>query len=108
MDTSNILSIVFGMFEMVTLLFCLIKMGADPWASVIPIYNVWTLCEYTWGRGIMLLTWLIPYVGIIFMLATYWKLFKGFGKSNIFCIFGIIFQPIAIAICAFDNSTYCG
>lgn len=83
------------------------KMGEPGWASLIPFYCNWVLCKHTWdGKGAMMFTWLIPFVGSIFMIITWFKLFKGFGKSALFAIFGLFFTPIALAICAFGNAEY--
>lgn len=93
-------------FSIVCLWKCFKKMGEEGWKSIIPFYNTWTLCELTWGTGAMMFTWLIPFVGSIFAIATYWKMYSGFGKGFLFNIFGIFFQPITTAICAFDKSVY--
>ena len=102
----SLISLAVAISSIVCMWKCFTKMGAEGWASLIPFYNTWTLCKHTWGKGAMMFTWIIPLAGPFFMLATYWKMFKGFGKGRLFCVFGLLFSPIAMAICAFDSSTY--
>ncbi len=108
MSTQQIIEIVLNVANAICLIFCFTKMGIDPWAAIIPIYGPWMLYERVWGAGWVALLTLIPVVGLILSMVTYWKMFAGFGKGVLFRIFGIIFQPIAIAICAFDGSSYYG
>lgn len=82
------------------------KMGEEGWVALIPIYNVYVFCKHAWGNGWMMLTWLIPFVGGIMAMATWFKLFQKFGKSTLFCIFGMFLTPIMLAICAFDKSEF--
>lgn len=82
------------------------KMGEEGWISLIPIYNVWVICKHAWGNGWMMFTYLIPLVGGIMSMVTYFKLFQKFGKSTLFCVFGMFFTPVMMAICAFDSSEF--
>jgi hypothetical protein len=111
--TSQTFEIVINVVNAICLLFCFSKMGISPWAAIIPIYGTWCLYDRVWGSGwYMLLAIAAAFVfpPIVFLIngITYWKMFSGFGKGTLFCLFGLIFQPVAIAICAFDGSTYCG
>ena len=120
---SPIFDIVISVINAIFLLFCYSKMGIDPWAAIIPIYGPWCLYDCVLGYGWLSLlsiisilvafsgspiAFIIAIVAAVLEIVVYWKMFKGFGKSTLFCIFGVIFTPIAIAICAFDKSTYCG
>lgn len=120
---SQTIDIIIDVVNALCLLFCFTKMGIDSWAAIIPIYGPWCLYERIWGYGWLSLlsliaivmafvsptiAWIVLAVAAVLDIATYWRMFKWFGKSTLFCIFGIIFQPIAIAICAFDSSTYFG
>ena len=83
-------------------------MGEPGWAAVIPLYNTWVLCKHAWGHGAMMFTWLIPVAGGVLIMATFFKLFEKFGKSTLFNVLGMFFTPIALAICAFDDSEFAG
>ena len=106
---------VMGLVAFAFLIFAIIcmwkiytKMGEPGWVSLIPFYNNWVLCKHTWGgKGWMMFTWLIPVVGTFLMLATMFKMYKGFGKSGAFAIIvGMLLSPIALIICAFGNADY--
>ena len=101
------------------------KLGEPGWTSIVPFYNTYLLCKHTWGNGWLMLvlylpsfiagfvdaaalTILISFMVSIFNYMTTWKLYKGFGKSTLFCVLGLFFTPITHAICAFDNSEYYG
>ena len=101
-----IIGIAISVFSLICMWKCFVKMGEPGWTALIPFYNTWHLCQHTWGNGLIMLTWLIPVMGQFMTMFTYWKLFKGFGKTTIFCICGLLFTPIMLAICAFDDSTF--
>lgn len=101
------------------------KLGEPGWACLIPFYNVYVLCKHTWGNGWVALLFYLPSIIAVFLgfeivaflasgivclisLLTLWRLFKGFGKSDLFCILGLFFPTIAYIICALDNSKYFG
>ena len=101
------------------------KLGEPGFTSIIPFYNTYLLCKHTWGNGWVMLAMYLPtfitglfdmvvlaaiasaFVSIINYM-TIWKLYRGFGKSTLFCVLGLFFTPITHAICAFDNSEYYG
>ena len=112
--TSQTFEIIINVANALCLLFCFSKMGIDTWAAIIPVYCQWCLYDRVWGSGWIFLILLLvsvffaPILLFIGNAITFFRMFKGFGKSTLFCIFGMIFQPIGIAICAFDGSSYCG
>ena len=102
-----VIAMAVAIFVAVCMWKCFVKMGEPGWASLIPFYSMWVLCKRTWGNGWMMLTYFIPYAGSVISLITYYKMFKGFGKSTALSVLGTIFFPmILMAICAFDNSYY--
>jgi hypothetical protein len=120
---SQTIEIAISVANAICLIFCFTKMGIDAWAAIIPIYGPWCLYERIWGCGWLsivpliavlmafvspTIAWVILMATTILDIATYWRMFRCFGKGTLFCIFGVIFQPIAIAICAFDDSAYFG
>lgn len=98
--------LAFCVFNAIVMWRCFKKINEPGWKSLIPFYNTWVLCKHTWGHGVMMLTWLVPYIGSVMQIITYWKLYKGFGKGDLFCILGIFFPFITTPICAFDRSVY--
>ena len=111
--TSQVFEIIINVVNAICLVFCFSKMGLNPWAPLIPIYGTWVLYDRVWGTGwVLILTIAAAFFSPILVFAingiTFFRMFRGFGKGIIFSILGAIFQPIAIAICAFDKSTYCG
>lgn len=111
----NSVMFLFGLVALAACIFTLIgtwicyqKMDEPGWASIVPFYCNWVLCKHTWGHGAMMFAWFIPYVGTILMYITYFKWFKGFGKSTLFSLFGLLFLPIAVAICAFGDAEFEG
>jgi hypothetical protein len=58
--------------------------------------------------AIAYVAYVVLMAALVLDVATYWRMFRGFGKGTLFCVLGVIFQPMAIAICAFDGSDYCG
>ena len=117
---SQILEIGISVFNAICLLFCFTKMGITPWSAIIPIYGSYCLWDRVFGNGLIctiigygsiFLIFVSPIFALvlpILTIATYWKLFAGFGKGVVFRIFGLVFTGIALAICAFDDSNYCG
>lgn len=115
MDSLNyqVIEIIVNVINAICLVFCFSKMGLSPWAPIIPIYGTWCLYDRVWGTGwVLILTIVAAFISpiLVFIIdsVTFFRMFKGFGKGTLFCLFGAIFQPIGIAICAFDKSTYCG
>ena len=84
------------------------KAGKPGWASLIPIYNIYVMCEIVWPKGPILpcILLFVPIVNIIYLLMFIFRLAKAFGKDVLFG-FGLLFlSPIFILILAFGNSTY--
>ena len=85
------------------------KADKPAWASLVPIYNVWVMCEVVWPEGPLLpflLLFFVPIVNIVYAIMLVFRLAKAFGKNVLFG-FGLLFlSPIFILILAFGNSTY--
>lgn len=84
------------------------KAGLDGWAAIIPFYNMYTLCKMTWGNGWLFLLFIVPLGGVIFMIATYIRVAKVFGKSGGFAVGIILLAPIFWMILGLGNSQYLG
>ena len=85
------------------------KADKPGWASLVPIYNVWVICEIVWPEKPLipfLLLFFVPIVNVLYLIMLIFRLAKAFGKSVLFG-FGLLFlYPIFILILAFGNSTY--
>lgn len=84
------------------------KAGLNGWAAIIPFYNIYTLCKMAWGNGWLFFLFLIPLGGIVFMIATYIRVAKVFGKSGGFAVGLIFLAPIFWMILGLGNGEYLG
>lgn len=127
-DDSALVATLFGIFGVVFLvalavgIFMLVvtwklykKAGKPGWAAIVPFYNQYVLAEITWGNGWFFLIFfasIIPIVGsiavLIFMVMTYIKLAKAFGKDGGFALGLIFLNPVFLAILALGKSEYVG
>ncbi len=83
-----------------------VKAGKPGWASIVPIYNVYTLIKISGHSGWWLIFMLIPIVNIIAGIIIWIDVAKKFGKGVGFGI-GLIFLNFIFAgILAFGSSTY--
>lgn len=84
------------------------KANHGGWKSIIPIYNVYTLCKIADGNGWKFLLLIIPIVNIIYYIILMHRLARAFGKGVLFTI-GLIFLPnIFTLILGFGKSEYIG
>jgi len=78
------------------------------WAALIPIYNNYVYFKMIWGNGWYFLLLLIPFVNVIIVIITLFKLAKAFGKNFWFAL-GLFFLGIVfMSILAFGESRYVG
>ena len=84
------------------------KAGLNGWAAIIPFYNMYTMCKMTWGSGWYFLLFMIPFGGMIFMIVTYVKVAKVFGKSGGFAVGLIFLSPIFFMILGCGDAQYQG
>ena len=85
------------------------KADKPAWASFVPIYNVWVMCEIVWPKGPLLpflLLFFVPIVNIVYGIMLVFRLAKAFGKNVLFGFGLLLLPPIFIIILAFGNSTY--
>lgn len=74
------------------------KSGQPPWASLIPIYNIFILCKVAGRPGWWVILFIIPIVSIVIAVILSIDVAKSFGKGIGFAIglllLGIIFYPV--------------
>ena len=107
--------LILGMLQIIGLWRIFEKAGKPGWYSIIPILNVYTLYEITWGNGWMFLLNLliiIPIIGSIIVLVvsimTCSKLSHAFGEGTGFTLGLIFLEPIFIILLGFSNREYSG
>ena len=61
------------------------KAGQPGWAAIVPFYNAYVLTKITWGNGWLFLLGFLPLGNIIFLIFTWIKLAKAFGKGGGIC-----------------------
>lgn len=108
MGFSMIFCLIVSIVAIVSLWKVFAKAGKPGWAAIVPIYNLYTLFDVVYGKGIKFLWLLVPVANMVFMIVVYYKLVKAFGKSGGFGV-GLIFLPIVfLPILAFSDSAYAG
>lgn len=108
MTVYMILCLAISIFAIVCMWKIFAKANHPGWASIIPLYNMYTLFDIAWGNGLLFLLLCIPFVNFVVGIIVYVKLAAAFGKSGGFAV-GLIFLPIIfLPILAFGNSIYQG
>lgn len=80
------------------------KAGKPGWASIIPIYNIYVICQIAEKKWWNILLLLIPIANIYAMIVLYNGLAKKFGKSEWFVVGMILLPIIFFPILAFSGS----
>lgn len=108
-----VIILLVSIFSIIVMWKIFTKANKAGWIALVPVYNVYTLFEITWGNGVyFLLMFLgfIPIVGpianIVVYIITLNKLSKAFSKTTGFTIGLVFLNLIFLAILAFDNSEY--
>ena len=84
-----------------------VKAGKPGWASIVPVYNTWVLCEIAFNNNIMWFIFLfIPFLNFVSMIAIMIGISKSFGKGTGFAILTIFFYVITFPILAFGKAQY--
>lgn len=83
------------------------KAGKPGWASIIPIYNIYTLLQIVQKPVWWLILFFIPVVNVITAIIVMLNLGKAFGKSTGWSvIFLVIFSSLGMLMLGFGSSTY--
>jgi uncharacterized membrane protein YhaH (DUF805 family) len=84
------------------------KAGKPGWAAIVPIYNVYCLCEIAGRPGWWVILFLIPFVNFVMAIIVSIDVAKNFGKGTGFGLglgfLGFIFYPIL----GFGDAQYIG
>ena len=82
-----------------------VKAGKPGWASIIPIYNTYIMCEIAEKEWWYILLMFIPIVNIFAMFVIYDGIAKKFGKTTGFTIGMILLPYIFFTILAFGKDS---
>ena len=88
-----ILSMALSILMIVSLWKIFKKAGKPGWASIIPIYNIYIMCEIAEKEWWYVLLSCVPFVNIYAMIVLYNGMAKRFGKSGGF-VAGMILLPV--------------
>lgn len=88
-----ILSMVLSILMIVSLWKIFKKAGKPGWASIIPIYNIYIMCEIAEKEWWYVLLSCVPFANIYAMIVLYNGMAKRFGKSGGF-VAGMILLPV--------------
>ncbi len=108
LSTMSVGTIIVAVLLIVAMWKIFTKAGEGGWKSIIPIYNIITLCKIADGSGWKVLLFLIPIVNVIYYIILMFRLSKSFGKGVLFCL-GLLFLPnIFTLILGFGSAQYGG
>ncbi len=84
------------------------KAGQPGWASVIPVYNLYTMLKLAGKPGWWIILMIIPGLNIIFGIWTLNMISKSFGKDEGFTMGMVFLAPIFWPILGFGDAEYIG
>ena len=84
------------------------KANKPGWASIVPIYNIYTLLQIAEVPTWYLLLLIIPVANIYATFKMYIELAHKFGKDTGFGIGLVLLNPVFILVLAFGSATYNG
>ena len=85
------------------------KAGQPGWAVIVPIYNIYILCEIAGRPGWWVVLFLIPLVNIVISLLLAIDIAKSFGRSPAFGVILLwLLGGIGYLILAFGSDRYVG
>ena len=84
------------------------KAGEPGWASIVPLYNTYTLFKIIYGNGWKFLFLFIPVVNIYFAIKASINLANVFGEGTGFGLGLLFLAPVFYCILGFGNYEYIG
>ena len=99
-----IIIVVIGIVQIVAMWKVFTKAGKPGWAAIIPIYNIYIMCEIAEKQWWYILLMCIPIVNIWAMFVVYNGIAKKFGKGTGFAIGMLFLAPIFFMILGFGKS----
>ena len=100
-------SLVIGVLAIVAMWKIFTKAGEPGWASIVPIYNTYTMVKIAGYNPLMFLLFLIPLVNVVFAIMVMLGLGRAFGKSTGWSIgLLVILNVIGMLILGFGKDEY--
>lgn len=102
--------IVIGMYvlQIIAMWKIFTKANKPGWASIVPIYNIYTLLQIAEVPTWYLLLLIIPVANIYATFKLYIELAHKFGKDTGFGIGLVLLNPVFMLVLAFGSATYNG
>ena len=102
-----IIFMALGILMIVSMWKIFTKAGKPGWAAIVPIYNVYIMCEIAEKPWWYILLLMVPFANIYAMIVIYDGIAKKFGKSSGFTVGMFFLSYIFFPILAFGkNSVY--
>jgi hypothetical protein len=109
------MAIVFGLIGLIVSVVAIVAMwqiftkaGQPGWAAIVPFYNIYVLLKIVGRPGWWLVMFIIPIVGLVFLIIIAVDLAKSFGKDGGFAVLLILLPFIGYPILAFGDARYLG
>jgi hypothetical protein len=104
---ATVLYLVIAVVAIVALWKIFVKAGEPGWASIIPLYNTYTLVKIAGLNPLLFLLFLVPFVNFVFAIYVMIKIGEAFGKSvGWSVIFLVILSFIGMLMLGFGSETY--
>lgn len=84
------------------------KAGKPGWAAIVPIYNIVVFLEIIEKPVWWIILYIIPLVGVVFVILSYVELAKKFGKDVGFAVGLILLGIVFLPMLAFGDAQYQG
>ncbi len=101
----SIIGIAISIISIVSLWRIFTKKGKPGWASLIPIYNIYIMCQIAGLSGIYVLLCFIPLVNIYALIMIFNGISKAFGKATGFTVGLILLPYVFMPILAFGKDS---
>ena len=98
-----ILSMALGILKIVSLWKIFKKAGKPGWASIVPIYNIYIMCEIAEKEWWYILLLCVPFVNIYAIIVLYNGMAKKFGKGGGFVVGTILLPVVFFPMLAFGK-----
>lgn len=103
----TIIYLVIAVVAIVAMWKIFVKAGEPGWASVVPLYNTYTLVKIAGLNPLLFLLLLVPVVNIVFAIYLMIKLGETFGKTAGWSvIFLVILSFIGMLMLGFGDARY--
>lgn len=103
-----VITLVLCIFMLVCLWKILVKAGKPGWATIVPLYNVYTEFDLVYGNGWKFLLLLIPFVNFVIMIKYCLDFAKVFGKGTGFGLLLLFVPIVGFPMLAFGDAQYQG